>query len=120
MSKNWITRIPTSSTEPDVSVMRNGSGVRLNLIGGGFEGCVRLDADGARELSEALLNAAGTKSTTTMGAIDAMEHIGGSFVRALAEAVVRADEDNRARLVRAFPEVFQRYEQIAASQTEAA
>ena len=38
-----------------------------------------------------------------------MERIGGSFLRSLAEAARRADPDNRARIVAAFPEYFAHY-----------
>jgi hypothetical protein len=47
-------------------------------------------------------------------ALEAMEKYGGSFVKALAEAYLRADAENRARLKAAFPEIFDRYRHIAA------
>ena len=43
----------------------------------------------------------------------AMETYGGSFVRALAEAINRADENNQQRLRNAFPELFEEYQELA-------
>lgn len=41
--------------------------------------------------------------------LDMMELTGGSFVRALAAAMYRADAPNRAKLVAAFPEYLREY-----------
>jgi hypothetical protein len=46
--------------------------------------------------------------------IQAMQNHGGRFVRALAAAWLAADESNRARIETAFPELWIRYERIAA------
>lgn len=49
--------------------------------------------------------------------VQAMTRYGGSFVRQLAELVRLADDDNRARLLQAFPEYFERYRQRAEADT---
>lgn len=41
--------------------------------------------------------------------IAAMAEMGGSFVKALAEAIRRADMDNRRRLIEAFGDIYERY-----------
>lgn len=41
-----------------------------------------------------------------------MEVMGGSFVSALADCFYRADSQNKARLVAAFPEYFGRYKKM--------
>ena len=46
--------------------------------------------------------------------IQAMQHHGGRFVRALAAAWLAADESNRKRIQAAFPELWIRYARIAA------
>jgi len=46
--------------------------------------------------------------------IQAMQHHGGRFVRALAAAWLAADDANRERLQAAFPELWIRYARIAA------
>jgi hypothetical protein len=43
-----------------------------------------------------------------------MQNHGGRFVRALAAAWLAADDANRARIEAAFPELWIRYERIAA------
>lgn len=45
-------------------------------------------------------------------ALHMMEKIGGSFVKALADCYCRADPNNKARLIAAFPEIFERYERL--------
>jgi 2-oxo-4-hydroxy-4-carboxy--5-ureidoimidazoline (OHCU) decarboxylase len=45
--------------------------------------------------------------------ITTMARRGGSFVKALAEAWRMADDENRARLEAAFPEVWAKYAAIA-------
>lgn len=45
--------------------------------------------------------------------IEAMEQIGGSFVKALAAAARRADETNYQKLKTAFPEFWTDYEEMA-------
>ena len=45
--------------------------------------------------------------------IDAMETYGGSFVKALAECLRRADSINFKRLVDAFPDYLDQYHDIA-------
>lgn len=49
-------------------------------------------------------------SKTYDNAIHMMEVLGGSFVRSLADCYNAADGPNKARLRKAFPEYFQRYE----------
>jgi hypothetical protein len=41
-----------------------------------------------------------------------MEKIGGGFASALALAYFRADGDNKARILGAFPDLFEKYRQI--------
>jgi len=45
--------------------------------------------------------------------VTTMARVGGSFVQALADAWRMADDENRARLVAAFPEVWAKYAAIA-------
>lgn len=45
-------------------------------------------------------------------AIHAMEVLGGSFVKSLAECYCRADTTNKQRLRDAFPEIFVKYELV--------
>jgi len=40
---------------------------------------------------------------------------GGSFVRKLAELVAVADIENQAKLIEAFPDIFERYDAFATS-----
>jgi len=42
----------------------------------------------------------------------AMRTFGGSFVQALGECILRADDDNYNRIVTAFPEYIERYQAI--------
>lgn len=46
------------------------------------------------------------------GPLHMMEELGGSFVRALANAWFAADENNRARLHVAFADYFERYRDL--------
>jgi monomeric isocitrate dehydrogenase len=46
-------------------------------------------------------------------AAQAMESIGGGFASALALAYFRADGDNQARILAAFPDLFEKYRRIA-------
>lgn len=41
--------------------------------------------------------------------VKAMRMYGGSFVNALSECMLRADEDNAARIEKAFPEYMKKY-----------
>lgn len=41
--------------------------------------------------------------------VAAMRRFGGTFVRALADALAAADHDNEARLLTAFPDIVRRY-----------
>lgn len=45
--------------------------------------------------------------------VEAMETYGGSFVKALAQCVRRADSINRSKLLLAFPEYFKEYHELA-------
>lgn len=45
-------------------------------------------------------------------AAQTMEKIGGSFAAALAVAYFNADGDNKARILGAFPDLFNKYRQI--------
>lgn len=49
---------------------------------------------------------------------EAMRRDGGSFVKALALALVWADVDNYSRLEKAFPEYFEKYREIANKQND--
>jgi hypothetical protein len=46
-------------------------------------------------------------------AAQTMEDMGGGFAAALALAYFRADGDNQARILGAFPELFEKYRRIA-------
>ena len=46
-------------------------------------------------------------------AAKAMERMGGGFASALALAYFRADSDNQARILGAFPELFEKHRRIA-------
>jgi hypothetical protein len=41
--------------------------------------------------------------------VDLMQKYGGGFVRSLADCVCKADLGNQARLIGAFPEIFEEY-----------
>lgn len=45
--------------------------------------------------------------------IEAMEELGGGFVKALAQAYRKADTHNQAKLRGAFPEYWKQYEELA-------
>ena len=45
--------------------------------------------------------------------VAAMNRFGGSFVKALANVMIVADENNQVRIETAFPEIFDRYRQMA-------
>ena len=47
-----------------------------------------------------------------------MEQIGGSFASYIARAFFAADAHNKTRLLGAFPELFERYAQLAAERSE--
>lgn len=53
-------------------------------------------------------------------AAELMDRIGGSFASSIAQAFYRADASNRARLVAAFPHLFDRYRDMARSDVERA
>jgi monomeric isocitrate dehydrogenase len=46
-------------------------------------------------------------------AAQTMEKMGGGFAAALALAYYRADADNQARILGAFPDLFEKYRRIA-------
>lgn len=46
--------------------------------------------------------------------IEAMRVYGGSFVKALADALALADRENERRIRKAFPDVIDRYRDLAA------
>lgn len=48
-----------------------------------------------------------------MATAKAMKHVGGSFVKALGEALMRADTTNRAKILEAFPEYCDQYRKVA-------
>lgn len=50
---------------------------------------------------------------------EAMEKYGGSFVKALATAMARADAINLAKLKAAFPEYWQQYSEMAEKDAQA-
>jgi hypothetical protein len=45
-----------------------------------------------------------------------MERVGGGFAKAISAAYLRADSDNRHRLLQAFPELFTDYRHLASDQ----
>ena len=49
--------------------------------------------------------------------VDAMATYGGSFVKALAECIRRADHQNFAKLEATFPEYFEQYRKMANEKT---
>ena len=60
----------------------------------------------------ALMNLA-ERATWNHRAAQLMEKIGGGFASALAVAYYRADSDNKARIVGAWPDLFEKYRRIA-------
>lgn len=50
---------------------------------------------------------------TAQATAEAMKRMGGGFVKALGEALMRADPGNRARIKEAFPEYWEQYRKIA-------
>jgi hypothetical protein len=52
-------------------------------------------------------------------AAQTMEKIGGGFASALALAYFRADGDNKARILGAFPDLFEKYRQINTEELQA-
>ena len=54
------------------------------------------------------------RATWDHRAAELMEKVGGGFASALARAYFRADGDNQARILGAFPDLFQRYRDWAA------
>ncbi len=54
------------------------------------------------------------RATWNHRAAQTMERMGGGFAAALALAYFRADGDNQARILAAFPELFEKYRRIAA------
>ncbi len=53
------------------------------------------------------------RATWNHRAAQTMERMGGGFAAALALAYYRADGDNQARILAAFPELFAKYRRIA-------
>jgi hypothetical protein len=53
-------------------------------------------------------------------AAELMDRIGGGFASSIAQAFYRADASNRARLVAAFPHLFDRYRDMARADVERA
>ena len=53
-------------------------------------------------------------------AAELMDRIGGGFASSIAQAFYRADASNRARLVAAFPHLFDRYRDMSRSDVERA
>jgi len=49
----------------------------------------------------------------TQATAEAMKRVGGGFVAALGEALMRADPINRARIKEAFPEYWKQYWKVA-------
>lgn len=45
--------------------------------------------------------------------IEAMQKYGGSFIKALADAAERADQENLAKIKATWPEYWQRYTEMA-------
>jgi hypothetical protein len=54
------------------------------------------------------------RATWNHRAAQTMERMGGGFAAALALAYFRADGDNQARILAAFPDLFEKYRRIAA------
>ena len=53
------------------------------------------------------------RATWNHRAAQTMESMGGGFAAALALAYFRADGDNQARILGAFPDLFEKYRRIA-------
>lgn len=53
------------------------------------------------------------RATWNHRAAQTMERMGGGFAAALALAYFRADGDNQARILAAFPDLFEKYRRIA-------
>jgi hypothetical protein len=58
------------------------------------------------------------RATWNHRACRVMERLGGGFASAVAVAYYRADGDNQARVLAAFPELFEKYRRIAAELQE--
>jgi len=59
-----------------------------------------------------------TKTTGDLNTITAMSRFGGSFASALANAFLRADDVNFARLKEAFPEMWEKYTSLGEKQKD--
>ena len=44
--------------------------------------------------------------------VDTMKRFGGSFVKSLADACFKADAENLERIKKAFPEIWERYQEM--------
>jgi len=53
------------------------------------------------------------RATWNHRAAQTMERMGGGFAAALAQAYYRADGDNQARILAAFPDLFDKYRRMA-------
>lgn len=58
------------------------------------------------------------KSSTDGNVIFAMLEFGGSFVKALGEAAMRADLENLAKIKKTWPEIWENYQKLAISRLE--
>lgn len=56
--------------------------------------------------------------TEDLNAITAMSRFGGGFASTLAQAFLRADDDNFQRLKNAFPEMWEMYSEIGKSEKD--
>jgi hypothetical protein len=56
---------------------------------------------------------------TNSEVLDLMASHGGSFVKALAQAWMRADTVNKSKLYAAFPEIYDRYDAMLSKAKEA-
>jgi 2-oxo-4-hydroxy-4-carboxy--5-ureidoimidazoline (OHCU) decarboxylase len=52
------------------------------------------------------------RETWNLRAVQLMDRMGGGFASALAVAFYRADSDNRARILAAWPDLFEKYRRI--------
>lgn len=52
-------------------------------------------------------------NTWNLRAVQLMDRMGGGFASALAVAYYRADSDNRARILAAWPDLFEKYRRMA-------
>lgn len=59
------------------------------------------------------MNVSESKNQYLHEALDLMELLGGSFVKSLAATCRVADDENFRKLVGAFPEIFDRYAEMA-------